>query len=335
MTYRTISGVKQSISKICLGTAQYGSQLDKTSSYALMDRFVERGGNFLDTAHIYGAWDKNGANNGCGNSEIVIGRWIRRNGNRNRIIIGTKGGHPDFDSKANGMTRSILLQHLQESLDHLQTDFIDIYWLHRDNRSIPVSEILGWLEEPFKQGLIRTFGCSHWRKDRLAEIMELSEKAHMPVLGASQIAWSLAQPRITQVDGPYGEQLTMDKNTWKFHIESQLPLVAYNTQAAGFFAKKYDACNFTADDFPKPELVEQYGSDLNLRLRDIAQKMANEKDCSTNQVALAWLLRQPFPTYAIIGPRNIEQLDDSMSGTKVELNNHEWLQLKKNKDEIE
>lgn len=334
MTYRTISGVKQPVSGICLGTAQYGSQLDETSSYALMDRFIEKGGNFLDTAHIYGAWDKNGANNGCGNSEVIIGRWLRRNGNRNSIIIGTKGGHPDFDSKANGMTRSILLQHLQESLDHLQTNFIDIYWLHRDNRSIPVNEILGWLEEPFKQGLIRTLGCSHWRKDRLAEIMALSRNTHMPMLGASQIAWSLAQPRVIQVNGPYGEQLTMDKDIWEFHVESQLPLVAYNTQAAGFFAEKYDVCDFTAANFPKPELVTQYGSNLNLRRRAIAQKMANEKDCSTNQVALAWLLRQPFPTYVIIGPRNIEQLDDSMSGAMIKLNDHEWLQLQKSTDKI-
>ncbi|RLD08188.1 MAG: hypothetical protein DRI44_10125 [Chlamydiae bacterium] len=325
--FRTIAGIKQLVSGVCLGTAQYGSQLDETSSYALMDRFVEKGGNFLDTAHVYGAWDKNGTNNGCGNSEVVIGRWLKSRKNRDRIIIGTKGGHPDFESKKNGMTCSILLQHLQESLDRLQTDFIDIYWFHRDNRLIPVSEILGWLEEPCKQGMIRTIGCSHWRKDRLVEAMTFSGKNNMLVLGASQIAWSLAQSRTTQVDGPYGEQLTMDKATWEFHVKSQLPLIAYNTQAAGFFAKKYDACNFTGDDFPKPELAKQYGSNLNLRYRAIAQKMAGEKGCSTNQIALAWLLQQPFPVCTIIGPRNFEQLDDSMD-TMVKLNNYEWQQLR-------
>lgn len=326
MIFRKISGIKQPVSGICLGTGQYGSQLNEDSSYALMDRYVEMGGNFLDSAHIYGAWDEYGVNHGCGNSEVVIGRWLKRRGNRDRMIIATKGGHPDLDSKASGMTRSTLLQHLHESLERLQLDFVDLYWFHRDDRSIPVSEILGWLEEPCKQGLNRAIGCSNWRIDRLAEAMAFVGRSHNQTIGARQIAWSLAEE-----DGPYGEQLAMDIDTWRFHIDSQIPLAAYSSQAQGFFAEKYDICDFASADFPNPGLIDKYGSDLNLRRRVIAQEIAHDKCCTTNQVALAWLLHQPFPTLTVIGPHNIEQLEDSMGGTTVELSDNEVRQLREPK----
>lgn len=308
---------------IGLGTAQYGSQLNEEISFALLDRFVEHGGTFLDTAHIYGAWDASGANGGCGNSETIIGRWMKARGTRNQVLIGTKGGHPNFTTKASGLTQNGVMQHLQESLGHLQTDVIDLYWLHRDDRSIPVEEILSWLKEPLEQGRIRSVGVSHWRSDRLAEARAVASRLGLPPIQASQIAWSLARPAETITDGPFGEQLAMDAETFSFHCASQLPLVAYNTQAMGFFAEKYNGFDLLSPGFPNGGIAHQFGSILNVKNRQVAQELAKKKGCSTNQIALAWLLHQPFSTTVIVGPRTEEQLDDSMAATAVSLSEEE------------
>ena len=328
MIYRSIPSLKNSASAICLGTAQFGSQLDEKTSFTLLDRYVEMGGNFLDSAHVYGAWDTAGVNGGCGNSELVIGRWLsrgadrrgadRRGVDRRSVIIGTKGGHPDFDTKAGGLTRSILHQHLQESLDRLGTDYIDIYWLHRDDRTVPVEEILSWLEEPCRQGVIRSIGCSHWRTDRLRDASALADQTDLPVIRASQIAWSLADAKAARTDGPYGEQLAMDSDTWDFHRTTGLPLVAYSSQARGFFAGAS----------PKPQVAEAYGSAVNWDRRHVAFELAKQKSCTPNQIALAWLLRQPFPTFGLVGPRTVEQLEDSMGAPEISLREEEWLELK-------
>ena len=309
---------------IGLGTAQYGSQLSKEVSFTLLDRFIEHGGIYLDTAHIYGAWDTSGTNGGCGNSEAIIGHWMKARGCRNQVVIGTKGGHPDFETKSTGLTQRIVVQNIHESLDHLQTDEIDLYWLHRDDRSIPVDEILSWLKEPLEQGLIRSIGMSHWRSDRLAEAQDIVSRLGLPPI---QIAWSLAQHSETKTDGPFGEQLTMDADTYSFHCASQLPLMAYNTQAMGFFAEKYDGLDLMSPDFPNPGIMHQFGSELNMRNRHIAKALAEKKGYSTNQIAIAWLLHQPFPTTAIIGPRTLDQLDDSMEATSIFLRDNEILQF--------
>lgn len=321
--YRTVTGIHRKVSALCLGTGPFGSGMNEEASFAQLDRFAELGGNFLDSAHVYGAWEPGGVNGGCGNSEVVVGRWLKHRNCREKMIVATKGGHPDFVTKESGMTKKVILQQIHESLDHLKTDYIDMYWLHRDDRSIPVSEILGWFEEPIKQGLIRAVGCSHWRTDRLAEALKIAENSQKPMIQASQIAWSLAEAENTCWNGPYGEQLAMDGATWNFHTESGLMLAAYNSQAAGFFAGKYDGLDFSSPEFPKPELAKNYGSESNMKRRTVAMKLAGEKGCTPNQIALAWLLNQPFPTVAIFGPRTMEQLVDSMGAVSVDLSPEE------------
>lgn len=322
-------GLKKPVSAICLGTADYGSGIPESEAFALLDRFATLGGNFIDTAHVYGAWDKNGTNGGLGNSEVVIGRWMRQRGCRKQMVIGTKGGHPDFDTGASGMSRHVVHQHLQESLERLQTDHIDIYWLHRDDRSMPVTEILGWMKDAVDAGVIRMLACSHWRRDRLAEARQAAQNHGLPLMQASQIAWSLAQDKRAIHAGPYGEQLSMDAATWAFHCQRQIPVAPYSSQAGGFFAAKYDHLDFSAPDFPKPGLTRKYGCDLNYRRRCIARELAAEKGCTANQIALAYLLHQPFPVLPIVGPRNLAQLDDSLGAVAVPLTGNEVEMLRR------
>lgn len=314
-------GSIEGVSTICLGGGSYGSQISEAAAARLLDAFAEAGGTFVDTAHIYGAWDKTGLAGGCGNSEVAIGRWMKARNCRDRMIIGTKGGHPDFNTGETCMTREGIRRHLHESLDHLQTDYIDIYWFHRDDRAIPVADILGWMQEPVAQGLIRVLGCSNWRTGRIAEARAVAAAQGLPLIEASQISWSLAQDNHPLVTNKFGEQVSMDDATWEFHRRTQLPQVAYNGQAGGFFAlyDGYDEKALQSPDFPRPGVIRKYGNELTWQRRRLAQALAKKKGCTANHIALAWMLHQPFPTFPIIGPGSVEHLTDSLRALSIAL----------------
>lgn len=319
--------MNSNMSAICLGAAQYGSQVSEKEGWRLLDRYHELGGNFIDTAHVYGAWDKSGVNGGAGNSELVIGRWLRSNNHRDQVYVGTKGGHPDFDTNASRLTQPDLMRELNESLDRLQTDYVDLYWLHRDEQSLPVSEILGWLEGPLRDGRIKAIGVSNWRLDRLAEAQSIHGPLEKPILSASQIAGSLAVSNWSRREGPFGEEIAFDDEAYTFHQSTQLPLVAYSAQAGGVFASKYDAVSIISRDFPRRALKDRYGNAYTVGRRNVARQLANAKGCSTNQIALAYLLDMPFPVYPIIGPGSIAQLADSMGAVDVSLSPAEYAAL--------
>ncbi len=151
-------------SPICLGTASLGSEIDKKQSFALLDRYTELGGSFLDTAHIYAAWLKGGA----GKSERLIGEWIKANECRDEIVLATKGGHPPLDNIEQGRcSPSNLEADLSESLERLGVDDVDLYWLHRDDPDRNVGEIVETLAGFAREGRIRVYGVSNWSVDRL------------------------------------------------------------------------------------------------------------------------------------------------------------------------
>jgi aryl-alcohol dehydrogenase-like predicted oxidoreductase len=329
MKYGTIGEIDR-VSRIGLGGGGFGSQIAQDAVDALLDRFVGAGGNFVDSAHIYGAWDPGGSNGGCGNSEVAIGRWMAKRDARGHLIVGTKGGHPDFATGASGMTRQTVLRHLRESLEHLQTDYIDVYYFHRDDRAIPVEEILSWMAEPLAAGTIRVLACSNWRADRIAEARAVAAARGLPLIEASQISWSLAHASRALTSNKHGEQVAMDEGAWEFHRLTQLPQVAYNGQAGGLFAR-FDGCSeaeLTAPEFVRAALVRRYDNDLTWRRRRLAQRLAKEKGCSTNHIALAWMLHQPFPAFPIVGTANPGHLADSLSALEVPLSPDETERLR-------
>ncbi len=320
MDYLEIGGVA-GVSAICLGTGRFGSEIGECAAFAILDRFHEAGGTFLDTAHIYGAWDRRGANGGCGNSETVIGRWLKERGCRGRMVIGTKGGHPDFDTGASCMNREAVLLHLAGSLRHLGTDHVDIYFLHRDDRTLPVAEILGWFTGPLEKGWIRALGCSNWRADRLAAAREAARATGLPVIAASQVAWSLAEANTKIETGKFGEMTAMDDAAREFHCATGLPVTAYNAQAGGFFAvfagREEEAIR--ADVGGKAGLVRKFGNDVTFGRLRVARRLALERGVTPNQIGLAWLRRQPFPVVPIIGPGSVAHLDEGLAAMRVAL----------------
>ena len=317
--------------QLVLGTAYFGSQLSEDESFAQLDQFAESGGDILDTAHIYGAWAADGVNaaeDGYGNSEVVIGRWIRSRGMQGKVTVASKGGHPTFAEADSCLTEQGMQQHVDDSLRRLQLDHIPIYFFHRDDPAIPVADMLSWLAPAVNDGRLGVVGCSHWRPERMCEAIVAGQQQGVPVLGANQVSWSFVQTENTVSHNKYGEQLVAEQSMWDFHKQEQLPLFAYNAQAAGFFAQKYDGVDMLAADFPKPGLVKKYAHQpINLERRARAQQLATEFGVSTNQIALAWLLHQPFPVYPLVAPRTAEQMADSLAAVTVELSSGQvsWL----------
>lgn len=324
MKYKTLDGINKELSVICLGAGHHGSQLSVEDSFRLLDRFAELGGTFIDTAHVYGAWDTSGYNGGYGNSEKVIGEWLTKSGMHGKIAVATKGAHPDFETGASCMNPEEIHTHIAQSLERLKTDSIDLYWVHKDEPSIPAGEILSMLSEHITAGRLKVIGCSNWRVERQKEAATAAAKMGIPGFCASQVGWSLAKKNQAVATGKHGDALYMDERMLHYHLETGLPAAGYSSQAGGFFAEKYDGLDFESPDFPKPDLTRGYGNSLSYSRRKTAQGLAAEKGCSTNQIALAWMIHHPFPAFPIAGPHSIEQLDDTTKAADIDLSDEEF-----------
>src|SRR5579862_172666 len=161
MTQVQIPATDLSVSSLCLGTGSYGTAISREDAFAMLDRFVELGGSFLDTANIYGNWVKDVERS---ISEKVIGAWMEERGCRSKVVVGTKGAHFDLATPAiSRVSPAEIMKDLDESLASLRTDCIDLYWLHRDDPTRPVVEIIDVLDSAQSAGKIHWYGASNWK----------------------------------------------------------------------------------------------------------------------------------------------------------------------------
>lgn len=308
MRYANITRTDLMPSVLCLGTPEYGSSISREESFMLMDAFLDAGGNFLDTAHIYADWQ-------CetkGMSEITIGEWVASRSCRDRVIIGTKGGSYTAEDPVPRLAKEQITGDLKLGLDRLGMDYVDIYWLHRDDPARPVEEILETLESLRVDGKMRWYAASNWSWQRLKEAEACARKQGLSGFVASQIQWSLAD---LNPEGVIDHtQAVMDDETLKYQIESGLPQVPYTSQASGFFSGKYSRTN---PDSGRPDVHHNYGSEQNWGRLDRVLELASQYECSSNQMALAYLIGQPFPVFPIVGCRSANQLLDSCGAAEI------------------
>ncbi|MGB2821899.1 MAG: aldo/keto reductase, partial [Phycisphaerae bacterium] len=306
MRYFDLPGTDMSPAVIGLGTGSYGTAIPEDGALRLMDLYVESGGNFIDTAHVYAAWVEGGE----GASERTIGKWLASRGVRSEVLIATKGAHHDIRTCAGRMNAEAVRSDLHESLDRLGTDHVDLYWLHRDDRSVPVGEVLSWLNEHIEAGLVRAIGCSNWLADRQRDAAAWAEGHGAVGLCASQVRWSLADSHLPPGDSGSG-MCSMDEQMLACHRRTRIPVVAYSPQARGFFSGRYGpGADRGAPGF-REDVQLHYGTEANYRRLAAARRIAAEHACSPNQVAVAWLLHHPFGVCALTGARTAEQLADS------------------------
>ena len=319
MHYVQIKGTELSVSAICLGTALFGRSINEKDSFRLMDEFVALGGSVLDTANVYADWLPGEK----GSSERTIGKWLKLHGNRQDIVVGTKGGHPDLTN--GGIPRldadSIRLD-LDESLNRLQVHCIDFYWLHRDDPGTSVSSFIELLNEIKREGTIRYFGCSNWTNSRIAEANSYASKHGLDGFTANEIWFSLAVPEV-QTSGTDPTLVYMDDQQFSFHRKTCMPVFAYSSQAGGFFSGKYGGESKNLGHSSSAGVMNLYYRRDNLERLDRASEIAKRKRVSTNQIALAYLMHQEFPVIPIVGCKTVAQIQDSCSAANVHLTQNE------------
>ena len=284
---------------LVLGTSVYRHAADASTD--LLDAWFELGGNVVDCGREYGE------------SERVLGQWLRHDDRRRDVVVITKGGHQDQDRRR--VTPSDISADLLESLGVLGAESIQIFMLHRDDPSQPVGPLVEMLNEHHRAGRIGTFGCSNWSTTRLDEANGYARTHGLEAISCSSPGLGLARQR----EPPWPDCVSADDAASRAWYErAGMPVFAWSSQAAGFFAG-VDA----------PEVARVYGGEDNLERLRRARELGERIGHTANEVALAWVLAQPFPTYAIIGPRTVDELQRSVAALQIELTPDErrWLNL--------
>ncbi len=304
MTYGTVPGLAKPVSRLVIGC---DSQLNMPYGAAVWDDYVQRGGTTFDTAFVY--WD--------GLMEGLLGQWMKNRGNRDELVVIGKGSHTPF------CTPEWLTKQLFITLDRLQTNYVDIYLMHRDNPEIPVGEFVDVLNEHVRAGRIKVFGGSNWTIERMSAANRYAKRKGLQGFGILSNNFSLAR----MVEAPWaGCVAASDPVSRKWLKKTQTPLFAWSSQARGFFTPRAGR-----DKLSDSELVRCWYSDDNFARRDRAIELAKAKGVSPINIAAAYVLTQAFPTFALIGPRQISETADSLGCLGVTLTPKEvaWLNLER------
>jgi predicted dehydrogenase/aryl-alcohol dehydrogenase-like predicted oxidoreductase len=303
MRYGRIDGLEKPISRLVMGV---DNQRTWPHLAVMLDDFFERGGTCFDTAFTYGQ----------GRCEQLLGAWVASRGIREQVVILDKGAHtPHCDPES-------LTRQLEISLERLQTDHVDVYMLHRDNPQIPVGEFVDVLNEHKQAGRITVFGASNWSLDRVREANGWATARGKQGLAAVSNNLSLAR----MVEPVWAGCVSSSDPVWRAWLtERQMPVMPWSSQARGFFV----AGRADPADRSDAELARCWYSDDNFRRLERVERLARERGVLPIQVALAYVLCQPFPTFPLIGPRLLSETRTSCLGLTLELSPADlrWLNL--------
>lgn len=315
----TIAGTDLSVSQLCYGTNMFGTAIDQGRADAILDRFVALGGNFLDTARVYGDWVPDAP---TGASERTIGAWLKGRP-RGDIVIATKGGLVDMRAGdwRNRVTPEDVTSDLHQSLDHLGIETIDLYWLHADNPAAPVAPIIDCLLEHRQAGRIRYFGASNWAPDRIREANAYAASLGKQGFVASQPFWGLAVPD-REAAARQGYEYYYEDGYQSLHGEG-LPMIPYAAQSGGYFTKLEQG----GEDALSDELRIRYGNPVNKARFAAVRSLAEKHGVAINEIVLAYLVNQPWQTIPIIGSGRPEQIEESVKAVALRLAPDELAQL--------
>src|SRR5258707_9989999 len=284
--------------------------LPRAAAFDLLDEFVALGGNFIDTAHVYSNWIPGEKSR----SEKTIGEWLKDRGNRTEIVLATKGAHPDLATMhISRLSPADIAHDVAESLEFFQTDSIDLYWLHRDDTAIPISDILEPLNEQVAAGKIRYFGCSNWKVSRIQAAVDYAANKNIQGFAANQPMWSLAPPNLDQLSDK--TLVAMDSDATAFHGRTGMAVIPYTSQAQGFFTKLAASGRAGLSE----SVSKVYYNETNVRRLERAQTLAKRYGVSLNDVVLAYLLYQPFTTIPVVGCKTLDQLHSSLKAADLKL----------------
>lgn len=289
-----------SVSKIVMGSYGMGDEKSPSLSCSLLDYYISQGGNCIDTARRYG----------FGISEQTIGQWMQQRKNRNHLFICSKGGHPPKeDIHISRLSRKEIDSDLEESLHDLGTDHIDLYFLHRDDVSRPVSDIMETLDRHIRSGKILAIGASNWSTERIEQANRFAEENGLTPFSASQIQYSLAEatPEMLHDD----TLQTMNSKAYQWYLREQMPVFSFSSQCSGFFPRYL--AHGDREINPKLHKWAKYLTSQNRQRAARLAQLSRETGYSVSALALAFLTSNQVPVLPIIGCGTLETLQDSLS----------------------
>lgn len=303
MTKRPLGKTGISISPLALGGNVFGWTIDEKASFTILDAFVDHGLDLVDTANMYSTW---APGNKGGESETIIGRWLKTSGKRDKIILATKVGMQMGDG-TQGLKKDYILKSVEDSLARLQTDYIDLYQSHQDDADTPLEETLSAYDILIRQGKVRAIGASNYTADRLRESLAASAAKNLP-------AYATIQPEYNLYD-----RAGFESSLESLALENGLGVITYYSLASGFLTGKYRS----ADDLGKSArgggIGEKYLNERGRRILAALDKVAAAHRTAPAIVALAWLIQRPAVTAPIASATSVAQLNDLVKAATLTL----------------
>ena len=293
------SGIE--VSALALGGNVFGWTIDEATSFKILDGFIDSGFNLVDTADVYSRWKRG---NEGGESETIIGNWMKKTGNRNKVVVATKVGMEMADGK--GLAKARIFKSIEDSLRRLQTDYIDLFQSHKDDPDTPQEETLEAYNELVKQGKVRAIGASNYSAARLGEALAISTEKGYPAYVSVQPQYNLYDREV------YESELE------PFCIKNGLGVITYYSLASGFLTGKYRS----SEDYRKSVRgvgMKRFMNERGLNILAALDEVSKELNATQAQVALAWLIARKGVTAPIVSATNIDQLQDILKAVDVKL----------------
>jgi aryl-alcohol dehydrogenase-like predicted oxidoreductase len=302
MKFLHVPALGRNVSRLGIGSIKFDTDFQGETA-SLLDAYQDAGGNLVDTAEIYGR----------GKSEQAIGNYLKSRGTREQWVVLTKACVNPSLVRPNYIRNAV-----PRSLDRLQTDYIDLFVLHRDDPSVPVGELVDVMHELLQEKLVLAYGVSNWTVARLAEAVSYAQRHARPAPCLSSPHLGLATPNEPTWAGC--THATAQDLAW--HYESGIPIFGWSAQCRGFFAPDSSPTN-TED----ADLVRVYHSPSNFRKLARARELARAKGVEPVQIALAWVLNQRAATVALVGPNTVSELATALGSVNIELDANEIVGL--------
>jgi len=303
MEKRRIGRSDLMVPPLCFGGNVFGWTADEATSFALLDALVAAGFTFIDTADVYSAW---APGNKGGESEAIIGKWMKARGNRDRLVIATKVGMEMGPGKK-GLSQAYIRAAVEDSLRRLQTDYIDLYQAHQDDPDTPLEETLDAFAGLVKDGKVRAIGASNYTAARLAEALAISERKGIP-------RYESLQPEYNLFDRA-GYEASLEP----LCREKGLGVISYYSLASGFLSGKYRSERDAGKSVRGGKIVGQYLNDRGFRILAALDEVAARYSATPAQVALAWLIARPSITAPIASATTTAQLEELIGATRLQL----------------
>jgi aryl-alcohol dehydrogenase-like predicted oxidoreductase len=302
MKMRKIGNSALTVAPLAFGGNVFGWTADETTSFQLLDAFVAAGFNLIDTADVYSRW---APGHHGGESETIIGNWLKKSGNRDRVVVATKVGM-DMGDGNKGLSASYIRKAVERSLQRLQVDTIDLYQAHQDDAHTPLEETLGAFTELIHQGKIKAIGASNYTAARLTEAVSVSKERKL-------VRYECLQPNLNLYD-----RADFEAELEPLCLKENIGVISYFSLAAGFLTGKYRS-EADLSKSPRGAKVKNYLNERGYRILKALDDVAGRLKTTPARVALAWLLARPSITAPIASATSSEQLQDLVESTKLEL----------------